>query len=90
MARRYEGSARRWPWRRRRHRRRRAVGCLLWLLTLLLMLFVLAWLFGGFRPGSRVGGGPARAVPSARAQGAPGALLTTHPGWAGGMRGSIS
>src|ERR1700733_10177370 len=46
-----------WPWRRRR-RRRRAMGCLLWLLTLLAVLLVLALLFGGFQRGTKTGGGP--------------------------------
>jgi ABC-type Fe3+ transport system permease subunit len=44
-----------WPWRRQR-RRRRVFGCLLWILTLLLMLLVLSILFGGFQRGSKVGG----------------------------------
>ena len=43
-----------WPWRRRRNRR--VFGCLLWILTLLLMLLVLSILFGGFQRGTRVGG----------------------------------
>lgn len=48
-----------WQWRwRRRRRRRRAVGCALWLLTLLLVLFVLSVLFGGFRTGTKDGTGP--------------------------------
>jgi hypothetical protein len=59
----------RWRWGRRR-RRRRAVGCLLWLATLLLVLLVLSLLFGGFRRGSGTGDGPAHAVPSALSQAA--------------------
>ena len=43
-----------WAWRRRRHRR--LFGCLLWILTLLLMLLVLSLLFGGFQRGIRAGG----------------------------------
>lgn len=50
-----------WPWRRQR-RRRRVFGCLLWILTLLLMLLVLSILFGGFQRGSKVGGGDGRPV----------------------------
>lgn len=38
-------------------RRRRAVGCLLWVLTILVTLLVLSILFGGFRTGTKVGGG---------------------------------
>jgi ABC-type Fe3+ transport system permease subunit len=49
-----------WPWRRRRNRR--VFGCLLWILTLLLMLLVLSILFGGFQRGSKVGGGDGRPV----------------------------
>jgi hypothetical protein len=52
-----------WSWRRQ-HRRRRAVGCLLWLATLLLVLLVLSLLFGGFRRGTGAGGGPAHVVAS--------------------------
>jgi hypothetical protein len=49
-----------WGWRRQ-HRRRRTVGCLLWLLTLLIVFLVLSLLFGGFQKGTKVGGGgPAR------------------------------
>ena len=32
------------------------MGCLLWVLTLLLVLLVLSILFGGFQRGTRVGG----------------------------------
>jgi hypothetical protein len=59
----------RWRWGRRR-RRHRAVGCLLWLATLLLVLLVLSLLFGGFRRGSGTGDGPVHAVPSALSQAA--------------------
>jgi hypothetical protein len=38
------------------------LGCLLWILTLLLMLLVLSILFGGFQRGSKVGGGDGRPV----------------------------
>jgi hypothetical protein len=60
-----------WQWRRR-HRRGRTTGCLLWLLTLLVVFLVLALLFGtGFRRGSRIGGsGPARPA-AARLAGPP-------------------
>jgi hypothetical protein len=57
------GPAGPWQWRwRRRRRRHRAVGCLLWLLTLLIVLLVLSLLFGGFHRGARVGDGPAHVV----------------------------
>ncbi|HEY1620690.1 MAG TPA: hypothetical protein VGG25_23915 [Streptosporangiaceae bacterium] len=47
-----------WQWRwRRRSRRRRALGCLLWVVTLLFVLLVLSVLFGGFQRGSRTGAG---------------------------------
>lgn len=42
-----------WPWRRRRNRR--VFGCLLWVLTLLLVLLVLSILFGGFQRGTKTG-----------------------------------
>jgi hypothetical protein len=53
-----------WQWRRQ-HRRRRTVGCLLWLLTLVVVLVVLALLFGGFQRGHKTGGaGPPGPVPA--------------------------
>lgn len=59
-----------WQWRRR-HRRRRAVGCVLWLLTLLVVLLVLSILFGGFHRGARDSGGQAHLVQPAMAHDAP-------------------
>jgi hypothetical protein len=44
-----------WQWRRQ-HRRRRVVGCLLWLVTLAVVLLVLSLLFGGFQRGKKTGG----------------------------------
>jgi hypothetical protein len=44
-----------WQWRRQ-HRRRRAIGCMLWLLTLAVILLVLSLLFGGFQRGHKTGG----------------------------------
>ena len=44
-----------WQWRRQ-HRRRRTMGCLLWLLTLAVVLLVLSLLFGGFQRGTKTGG----------------------------------
>ena len=42
------------------------MGCLLWVLALLLVLLVLSILFGGFQRGTRVGGAgfPARPAPA--------------------------
>jgi hypothetical protein len=35
----------------------RPVGCLLWLIALIVLLIVLASLFGGFQKGTKVSGG---------------------------------
>jgi ABC-type Fe3+ transport system permease subunit len=52
-----------WQWRwRRRSRRRRALGCLLWVVTLLFVLLVLSVLFGGFQRGARTGAGQPHGV----------------------------
>jgi hypothetical protein len=69
-----------WQWRRRRRRRRhRAVGCALWLLTLIVVLLVLSILFGGFHRGARDGGGQAHLVRPALAQhGTPARTLRTQ------------
>ena len=55
-------------WRGRGERRRpRLVGCLLWLVALIVILIVLSLLFGGFTKGTKVSGaGPL--VPLAAAQ----------------------
>ncbi len=50
-----------WRWRTRRgiprpRRRRRALGCLLWLVGLIILLIVLATLFGGFQKGTKASG----------------------------------
>jgi hypothetical protein len=37
----------------------RPVGCLLWLIALVVLLIVLASLFGGFQKGTKVGGATA-------------------------------
>jgi hypothetical protein len=44
-----------WQWRRQ-HRRRRVIGCMLWLVTLAVVLLVLSLLFGGFERGHKTGG----------------------------------
>ena len=40
----------------------RPVGCLLWLIALILLLIVLASLFGGFQKGTKVSGASAVAA----------------------------
>lgn len=44
-----------------RRRLSRPVGCLLWVVALLVLLLVLSALFGGFRNGTKVGAGRSRA-----------------------------
>jgi amino acid transporter len=51
----------RWRGQGRRPRRRAAFGCLLVLLGVIVLLIVLSVLFGGFRKGTKVGGGPGTA-----------------------------
>ena len=79
-----------WPWRRRR-RSRRIMGCLLWILTLLLVLLVLSILFGGFQRGTRVGGAGGHPRAAGYRGGAGHAALVTASGpgagWAGGRVG---
>ena len=41
---------------RRWRPQRRATGCLLWIVGLIVVLIILALLFGGFRMGTKVGG----------------------------------
>jgi hypothetical protein len=50
-----------------RRRVSRPVGCLLWLVVLLVILIVAAVLFGGFQTGTKVTGSPRSAVPVAGA-----------------------
>lgn len=62
--------------RRRNGRSRRRIGCLGWLLWLaaaLVLLLVLALLFGGWQKGTKAGLAQPRAVPAARAGAAPAA-----------------
>jgi hypothetical protein len=50
-----------WNWRPHKDNARRVsrpVGCLLWLVVLLLVLIVAAVLFGGFQTGTKVNGSP--------------------------------
>jgi type IV secretory pathway TrbL component len=47
-------------WYGRRERRRpRLIGCLLWLIALVVILIVLSLLFGGFTKGTKVSGAAA-------------------------------
>jgi hypothetical protein len=62
------------PWRRRPEqpgggrRLSRPVGCLLWLVLLVVILVLLSLLFGGFRMGTRAGDtGPAPVIRAAAA-----------------------
>jgi hypothetical protein len=48
----------RWYGRRDQRRRPRLVGCLIWLIALVVILIVLALLFGGFTKGTKVSGAP--------------------------------
>lgn len=58
-------------WRVRRgerQRRPRLVGCLVWILALIVLLIILSLLFGGFRKGTKAGAGPAAPVVASRAR----------------------
>ena len=46
----------RWRGSRERRPRSRLMGCLLWIIALIVVLIVLSLLFGGFRKGTRTGG----------------------------------
>jgi hypothetical protein len=62
-------------WRRGPGRRRgRLTGCLLWLIGLIVILIILALLFGGFQKGTKVGAGAPAAASLALPRFAP--LLT--------------
>ena len=57
----------RWYGRREGRRTPRLVGCLIWLIAILVILIVMSLLFGGFTKGTKVSGlGPL--VPLAAAQ----------------------
>jgi type IV secretory pathway TrbL component len=57
----------RWYRRREGRRRPRPIGCLIWLIALVVVLIVLSLLFGGFTKGTKVSG-PGPAAPLAAAQ----------------------
>lgn len=52
----------RWYGRREGRRRPRIIGCLIWLIALIVILIVLSLLFGGFTKGTKVSG-PALLAP---------------------------
>jgi hypothetical protein len=52
---------------RQRRRRIRPLGCLLWVLGLIIVLLVLSLLFGGFQNGTKVGLGGAPVPPAVTA-----------------------
>jgi hypothetical protein len=55
----------RWYGPREGRRRPRLIGCLIWLIALIVLLIVLALLFGGFRKGTKVSWGRQVALPAA-------------------------
>ena len=55
----------RWYGRREGRRRPRLIGCLIWLVALIVILIVLSLLFGGFRKGTRVSWARPAAPPAA-------------------------
>lgn len=65
----------RWYGRRDGRRRPRLVGCLIWLIALIVILIVLSLLFGGFTKGTKVSGllppGPLPTLAAARHAGPP-------------------
>jgi hypothetical protein len=48
----------RWYGRRQGRRTPRLIGCLIWLIALIVILIVLSLLFGGFRKGTKVSWAP--------------------------------
>ncbi len=55
----------RWYGRRQTRRRPRIVGCLIWLIAVIVILIVLSLLFGGFQRGTKVSLGYPAARPAA-------------------------
>jgi len=59
-------------WYGRRERRRpRVVGCLIWLIALIVILIAASLLFGGFTKGTKVSGAPPLAPPAAAQHASP-------------------
>ena len=54
----------RWSRRRDGARRPRLIGCLMWLIALIILLIILALLFGGFRKGTKAAGPGTRSAPA--------------------------
>ena len=61
----------RWYGRRDGRRRPRLIGCLIWLIALIVVLIVLSLLFGGFRKGTKVSWARPAAPPAAVQQSSP-------------------
>jgi len=55
----------RWYSRREGRRRPRLIGCLIWLIALIVVLIVLSLLFGGFHKGTKVSWDRPAAPPAA-------------------------
>jgi hypothetical protein len=55
----------RWYGRREGRRRPRLIGCLIWLIALIVILIVLSLLFGGFTKGTKVSLGYPQVRPAA-------------------------
>lgn len=55
----------RWYGRRQERRRPRFIGCLIWLIALVVILIVASLLFGGFTKGTKVSGAPPLVPPAA-------------------------
>ena len=61
----------RWYGRRDGPRRPRLIGCLIWLIALVVILIVLSLLFGGFTKGTKVSLGCPLAPPAAAQRASP-------------------
>jgi hypothetical protein len=61
----------RWYGPREGRRRPRLIGCLIWLIALIVLLIVLSLLFGGFRKGTKVSWSRPSAPPAAVQQPSP-------------------
>jgi hypothetical protein len=76
-------------WRGPRRPRGRLTGCLLWVIGLIVILIVLALLFGGFQKGTKVGADARGATGLAVPRSAP--LLTARqPAHPSGRDGSVT
>jgi hypothetical protein len=83
-------SLRRTTWRRGPRRPRgRLAGCLLWVIGLIVILIVLALLFGGFQKGTKVGADARVAAGLAVPRSAP-LLAASQPAHAPGRAGNVT